>query len=61
MNEKIEAIVRAWPQWSRHEVTKLDAITEEILDHCRNGTGNGFIRKWCEYNLAHLFTKESAK
>ncbi len=50
--EKIEAIIRAWPQWSRAERAKMDEVVEEILDHVKNGTGNGFIRSWCNRVLA---------
>lgn len=53
--EKIRAVVLAYPDWSRHEREHMEAIIDEILDHCRSGTGNGFIRKWCDRYLAHLF------
>lgn len=53
--EKIEAIIRAWPQWSRAERAKMPQLVDEILDHCRNGTGNAFIKKWCDRNLSGLF------
>lgn len=52
--ERIEKIIREWPQWSPAERRKMNLIVEEILDHCRNGGGNGFIRSWCERNLSHL-------
>ena len=52
---RIVRAIREYSQWSRHERAHLDAIIDEILDHCRNGTGNKFIQKWCEFNLAHLF------
>ena len=50
--ERIEKIVREWPQWSRAERAKMPELVEEIMDHCRNGTGNGFIRSWCQRVLA---------
>lgn len=49
--ERIEKIIREWPAWSRAERAKMPELVEEILDHCRNGTGNGFIRRWCENAL----------
>lgn len=57
--ERIEAVVRKWPHWSRHELSKMDDIVEEILDHCRDGTGNGFVRKWCDHNLKAIFAEAS--
>jgi hypothetical protein len=24
----------------------MDAIVAEVIDHCKSGTGNGFIRSW---------------
>jgi hypothetical protein len=45
--EKVIRVVQQWPQWSRAERAKLEQITEEILDHCRNGNGNRFVREWC--------------
>jgi hypothetical protein len=45
--QKVIRVIQEWPDWSRHERAKLEEITEEILDHCRNGTGNRFIQKWC--------------
>ncbi len=53
--ERIEMIVRAWPQWSRAERAKMGAVLAEILDHCANGTGNRFIAAWCDRNLAEVF------
>lgn len=44
----IERMVRAWPQWSRAERRRMDEIVEEVIDHCANGTGNAFVRSWCE-------------
>ena len=55
INDRIEAIIRAWPQWSAAERRKMDAIVEEILCYVRSGEGNSFIREWCKRNLAHLF------
>jgi len=46
--ERIEKIVRAWPQWSPGERTKMDAIVEEVLEHCREGNGNPFIVRFCK-------------
>jgi hypothetical protein len=45
--ERIERAVREWPQWSRAELRKMDEIVAEVLDHCANGTGNPFIRSFC--------------
>jgi hypothetical protein len=45
--ERIEKVVRDWPQWSRAERAKMPQLVEEILDHVRNGTGNRFVREWC--------------
>ena len=50
--ERAERIIREWPQWSRVERSRMDDLVEEILDHCRNGTGNTFIREWCRRVLA---------
>lgn len=44
--EKIERVVREWPQWSPAERGRMDAIVAEVIDHCKSGTGNGFIRSW---------------
>lgn len=55
MNEKVAAIVRAWPQWSRAERERMDDVIEEVLEHCRNGTGNKFIASLCDRNLAECF------
>lgn len=46
ITERVEQVVREWPNWSRAELRNLDAIVDEVLDHCRTGTGNGFIRKF---------------
>jgi hypothetical protein len=53
--DKITERVRAWPHWSRAERRRLDEITDEILGHCANGTGNRFVREWCSRVLADLF------
>jgi hypothetical protein len=53
--ERIEKIIREWKGWSRAERAKMDDIVEEIIDHCRNGTGNGFVKTWCDRNLSGLF------
>lgn len=58
MNERIEAIVRAWPQWSRRERARMDKLVEEVLDHCRNGTGNAFIAAWCDRFLKDVFNAD---
>lgn len=47
MEDRIREVVYAWPQWSRHELKMLDVIFEEIMDHVRDGGGNGFIRSFC--------------
>jgi hypothetical protein len=45
--ERIETVIREWPQWSPAERAKMPQLIEEIMDHVRNGTGNGFVRSWC--------------
>jgi hypothetical protein len=52
IEDRIRALIRAYPDWSPAERRKLDVIEDEILDHCRNGTGNGFVRWWCNTWLA---------
>lgn len=47
IQEKVALIVRGYPQWSRAELKRIDAIIEEVLYHCRTGEGNTFIRLWC--------------
>jgi hypothetical protein len=59
LHERIEAIIRAWPQWSRAERAKMPQIVAEIMEHVKNGTGNGFIAEWCARNLAGLFDAET--
>lgn len=45
----IAEIVREWPQWSRAERQHgMVPIIDEVIAHCSEGTGNGFIRGWCE-------------
>jgi hypothetical protein len=44
--ERIERVVREWDQWSPAERARMDDVVEEILEHCRAGTGNRFIRSW---------------
>lgn len=46
--EFITRAVREWSEWSPAERRGLDMVAEEILSHCRAGTGNYFIRSWCE-------------
>lgn len=45
--DRIEKIVRDWDQWSRAERERIEDVVAEVLDHCRNGTGNRFIANWC--------------
>lgn len=52
MDERIEQVVRQWPEWSIAERRRMDDIVAEVLDHCRNGNGNRFIREWCNRILA---------
>jgi hypothetical protein len=47
MNERIEKIVREWPEWSQAEQRRMDEIVDEVLAHCRSGNGNRFVRDWC--------------
>ena len=51
IDERITAVIRAWPEWSRTERRRMDEIVEEILEHCRSGNGNAFVREWCERYL----------
>lgn len=46
MQARIEKIIREWPLWSRHDLAKMDDIVAEVIDHCINGGGNGFIREF---------------
>lgn len=46
ITETVERLVRAWPQWSRAERRRMDDVVEDVLDHCRNGTGNKFVREF---------------
>lgn len=57
----IEVTVRIWPDWSRAERRRMNAIVEEVLEHCRSGNGNQFIRQWCDQNLAHVFTNHKGE
>lgn len=47
LEDRIREVIQEWPQWSRHELTMMDEIEDEIMRHARDGTGNGFIRSWC--------------
>jgi hypothetical protein len=49
--QRVERIVRQWPDWSPAERRRMDAIVAEVLDHCRSGNGNAFIREWCNRML----------
>jgi hypothetical protein len=57
IRDRIEQTVRNYPDWSKAELHKLEEITEEILSHCINGTGNRFIKEWCENNLKGIKMK----
>ncbi len=52
--DRIEQRVREWGQWSRAERRNMGAIIEEVVTHCRQGTGNTFIREWCTRNLSDM-------
>jgi hypothetical protein len=52
IQERAEQVIRDWPQWSPAERRRMDEIVTEVLDHCRNGGGNRFIRDWCNRVLA---------
>jgi hypothetical protein len=60
LTDRIEAIIRAWPQWSPAEQRQMDAIVAEILAHVRQGTGNRFVQEWCTRNLHHIWTAPQA-
>ncbi len=47
LTDRVAAVVDDYPQWSLAERRRLPEITEEILTHCRDGSGNAFIREWC--------------
>ena len=49
--ERIERIGRAWSGWSRAERRVMGAIVQEVISHCADGTGNKFIREWCNRHL----------
>lgn len=49
--ERIECAVLAWPYWSAAERRRMPELIEEILEHCRAGAGNPFVREWCQRNL----------
>lgn len=52
IHERIAKAVADWPHWSRAERRDgLVKATEEIIEHCKSGTGNAFIREWCNRNL----------
>lgn len=51
LDDRIESIVRNWPQWSRAEQRRMDQIVDEVMNHVRNGTGDSFIRGWVDRNL----------
>lgn len=46
--ERIERLVRQWPDWSRAERRRMDEIVREVLTHCADGQGNPFVRAWCD-------------
>ena len=43
--ERVEAIVRAWPQWSRAERRGIERVVDDVLRFLRTGEGNTFIRQ----------------
>jgi hypothetical protein len=51
IQERVEKVVREWPEWSRAERRRMDDVVEEVLTFCRSGEGNAFIREWCRRNL----------
>jgi hypothetical protein len=51
MPERIERIVREWPNWSEREQEHMDAIVDEVLECCRSGAGTDFIYRWCAHVL----------
>lgn len=52
--DRVREAVRAYPDWSRAERAKLWLVEEEILAHCRDGQGNGFVAWWCDVWLPRL-------
>ncbi len=54
LSDRIEQAVRNYPQWSNAERRRIDSIVDEVLEHVRNGSGNTFIREWCNRNLPFL-------
>ena len=39
---------KKFDSWSPAEERHMDSIVQEVLNHMRNGTGNGFIRGLCD-------------
>lgn len=57
LNDKIEKIIREYPQWSRVERSRMHELIEEIMNHVRDGGGNAFVQKWCDQNLGPRMEK----
>lgn len=55
--DRIEQAVREWPNWSPAERRRMDEVVEEVLDHCRSGTGNRFVAEWCNRVLGEGLEK----
>lgn len=45
--DKVERIVREWPQWSRAERSRMEDVVEDVLRHMRDGCGCTFTREFC--------------
>lgn len=58
LTERIHAVIEAYPDWSPAERRKMDMLKAEIMEHVKNGTGNGFIRDWCNRFLVPKFKAE---
>ncbi len=47
LESRIREVVYTWPQWSRAERCRMEDVFEEIMEHVRDGTGNRFVREFC--------------
>ena len=56
--QRIEKVIRDWPQWSRAERRRMDELVEEILTYCRSGKGNAFVQSWFDTVLTPALERE---
>jgi hypothetical protein len=50
--DQIDAIIRAWPLWTRAERRRMDALVAEIQHYVLTGGGTRLVAKWCQRVLA---------